>query len=220
MLPKQNKRIRNVNTGARRGTNIFMKRECVCLRTKRKQLERIEDAWEGQCNHFNLISGMGFCARTHTHMFNNIYPHAVQCTMCSISLISWTSLFSLEALCSMFAHLWCNCRVSLRARGNKIIPHGALGLHFHNVSSLSKHLWRWTNTLTPCQSVAASHYGYSFMWTMLCPLGSLWMSKQRVLPSVPWAVCVVLWPDSPVGYIMSLYWMFFPLLHIPYFIYL
>lgn len=27
------------------------------------------------------------------------------------------------------------------------------------------------------------------MWTMLCPLGSLWMSKQQVLPSVPCAVC-------------------------------
>lgn len=30
----------------------------------------------------------------------------------------------------------------------------------------------------------------SFMWTMLCPPGPLWMSKQHVLPSVPCAVCV------------------------------
>lgn len=27
------------------------------------------------------------------------------------------------------------------------------------------------------------------MWTMLCPPGSLWMSKQRALPNVPCAVC-------------------------------
>lgn len=52
----------------------------------------------------------------------------------------------------------------------------------------------------------------SFMWTMLHPAGSLWMSKQHVLPSrEPFAarVCVVLWWDSLLDYIISAYWRFF-----------
>lgn len=52
----------------------------------------------------------------------------------------------------------------------------------------------------------------SFMWTMLHPAGSLWMSKQHVLPSrEPFAarVCAVLWWDSLLDYIISAYWRFF-----------
>lgn len=44
----------------------------------------------------------------------------------------------------------------------------------------------------------------SFTWTMLCPPESLWVSKQHVLPSVPWAV----WcfgRTAMVGYIISVY---------------
>lgn len=54
----------------------------------------------------------------------------------------------------------------------------------------------------------------SFTWTLLCPPGSLWMSKQHVLPCPePCAVCVPLWSDSLVGYIISAYWMFLPPSH-------
>lgn len=42
----------------------------------------------------------------------------------------------------------------------------------------------------------------SFMWTMLCPPESLWLSKQHVLPSVPWDVCVC---DALIGQAGGLY---------------
>lgn len=44
------------------------------------------------------------------------------------------------------------------------------------------------------------------MWTMLCP-GSLWMSKQHVLPSLPGGGgVVVLWSHCPGG-LYNFYWM-------------
>lgn len=46
----------------------------------------------------------------------------------------------------------------------------------------------------------------SLMWTMLCPPGSLWMSKQRVLPcSAPSAVCVFVCIYAIIGQQGGLY---------------
>lgn len=197
----------------------------------------IEDKKETQTNRdrlqkgsvatFNPVSCMFFTAytcvhmHTHTHLHSNIYLHPVHCVFHLFD--SQDLLFSLEALSSMFAHLWCTyCRVSLRTRGHKIIPHSDFGLHCHNVRPVEtlREVSKHTNT--------AWEHRSALLWPAWCGLCSVLLDLYGWANSVyypvlrpPLCVCLcafMLSLDNRVDYIILVYWMFFPSPHSTFYI--